>query len=79
MELDAVIVAPSKTVQVGIDKDNIYKEIGVAQGGCWKVFYKGVLVDTFNGKTKPIFSDPEMIIKKYLEKYNELINENNPE
>ena len=33
--------------------------------GVWKVFLNGKLVNTFNGKTIPLFDNPEQHINKY--------------
>ena len=64
-ELNIVIVAPSDIVQV---ETKTATEKGV-KNGTWNVFYRGVRVDSFEGTTKPIFTNPDEIINKYKTQY----------
>jgi hypothetical protein len=43
-------------------------------GGAWKIYYKGVQVDSFDGHTKPIFKDPQKTIEKYEKRYQDIIS-----
>lgn len=45
----------------------------IGKRGGWNIFYKGVKVASFDGHSKPIFKNPEQIIKKYEQKYQEII------
>ena len=63
---NVIIVAPSKNILIinekeygPADKENI------SDMGVWKVFLNGKLVNTFNGKTIPLFDNPEQHINKY--------------
>lgn len=47
----------------------------IGKRGGWNIYYKGVLVDSFDGHTKPIFINPEETIKKYEKKYQEITNQ----
>ncbi|MBQ7490143.1 MAG: hypothetical protein IJT51_06475, partial [Bacteroidales bacterium] len=47
----------------------------ITRNGYWKIYYKGVVVDSFNGLTKPIFNDPQAIIEKYEKIYQQKTSE----
>ena len=63
---DLIVVAPSNNVQVGVEG-----KLGVKGKGGWNIFYKGDIVDSFSGKTKPIFSNPNKVVEKYEKKWND--------
>ena len=63
---DLIVVAPSNNVQVGVEG-----KLGVKEKGVWNIFYKGDIVDSFSGKTKPIFSNPNKVVEKYEKKWND--------
>ena len=63
--LNIVIVAPSDIVQV---ETKTATEKGV-KNGTWNVFYRGEKMDSFEGTTKPIFTNPDEIINKYKTQY----------
>lgn len=50
------------------------KETKVANKGTWNIFYKGDLMDSFNGETKPIFRNPQKVIEKYEKIWQERHN-----
>ncbi len=47
----------------------------ISTRGGWNIYYKGMLVETFDGHSKPIFNNPEKIIEKYEKIYNERTNQ----
>ncbi len=47
----------------------------IKRNGYWKIYYKGVIVDSFSGLTKPIFNDPQAIIEKYEKIYQQKTSE----
>ncbi len=74
------VVAPNTTV-VGTKENGKVVEYGAASSrietrdkkdtkvvdkvGAWNMYFKGRKVDSFNGNTKPIFTNPEAIQEKY--------------
>lgn len=77
---NVLVVAPNTTV-VGTTENGKVVEYGAAsykvemrngketkvvdQVGAWNMYYKGEKVGEFNGTTKPIFTNPEKIQKRY--------------
>lgn len=47
----------------------------IKREGYWKIYYKGVVVDSFNGLTQPIFKDPQAVIEKYEKIYQQKASE----
>ena len=45
--------------------------------GVWNIYYKGIKVDSFDGATKPVFKNPEEIIRKYEQKYQQILQNEN--
>ena len=62
------------TCEIGVN--NTYTDKSgkkqVGKRGSWNIYFKGVLVDSFDGHSKPIFKDPEKTIMKYEKKYQEI-------
>ena len=48
-------------------------ERNIEKKGYWKIYYKGVLVDSFSGTKKPVFRNPDEVIAKYEKKYREYV------
>ena len=69
-ELDLLVVAPSDDVEMKTLKDGSPEE-KVSNGGVWNIYYKGELMESFNGKTKPLFDNPKNTIEKYENMYKE--------
>ena len=73
-ELNLLIIAPSENITSREDQYSggrtEYKEY-VSDNGVWNVYYKGELMESFNGKSKPLFDKPQKIIEKYETMYNE--------
>ncbi len=74
-ELDLVVVAPSENVQVTPYSDGTFTD-RVGDGGVYNIYYKGVLMESFDGNTKPLFDNPEKTIEKYKTMYENWLNEN---
>ncbi|MFI3298010.1 MAG: RHS repeat-associated core domain-containing protein, partial [bacterium] len=81
---NVLVVAPSENIQV--TSDGVYLGpgvIGVDANGHefqkesrgWNVFYKGQKVDSFQGKTLPIFINTQNLKQKYEKIYNEKYGE----
>ena len=69
-KLDLLVVAPSDDVEMKTLKDGSPEE-KVSNGGVWNIYYKGELMESFNGKTKPLFDNPQNTIEKYENMYKE--------
>ena len=69
-ELDLLIVAPNKNVEVKRGGYETDRE-SVESGGAWMIYYKGKLMNSFNGETAPLFDNPEKTIKYYEELYQQ--------
>ena len=68
-DLNLLVVAPDKDVLA--ESNALVKSETVSDGGGWAIYYKGEKMDSFSGKSKPLFDKPQEIIKKYEQKYNE--------
>ena len=68
-DLNLLVVAPDKNVLA--ESNALVKSETVLDGGGWAIYYKGEKMDSFSGKSKPLFDKPQEIIKKYEQKYNE--------
>ena len=75
--LDLLVIAPSNPVVVSSSPSNHnnvkpsdYTE-KVKDNGTWNIFYRGELMESFNGSTNPIFDNSQQIIEKYDKMYNE--------
>ncbi len=68
-DLNLLVVAPDKDVSA--ESNALVKSETVLDGGGWAIYYKGEKMDSFSGKSKPLFDKPQEIIKKYEQKYNE--------
>ena len=68
-DLNLLVVAPDKDVLA--ESNALVKSETVLDGGGWAIYYKGEKMDSFSGKSKPLFDKPQEIIKKYEQKYNE--------
>ena len=69
--LDLLVAAPSENVGVGGSpkdpkhiKPSDYQE-RVLNGETWNIYYKGELMESFDGKSKPVFDNPQQTIEKY--------------
>lgn len=75
-DLNLLVVAPSDNVIAHTMRFSteceFSKETGVANDGCWEVYYKGIKIDSFSGSKPPIFDNPEQIIKNYEKEYQQL-------
>ena len=69
-DLNLLIIAPSEDVGVSKASPDGYKE-NVSNDGVWNVYYKGELMECFDGKTKPLFNNVEKTIEKYETMYQE--------
>ena len=69
-DLNLLIIAPSENVGVSKASPDGYKE-KVSDDGVWNVYYKGELMECFDGKTKPLFNNVEKTIEKYETMYQE--------
>ena len=62
--------------EIGVNR--VYKneegKLRAGKRGAWKIYYKGVQVDSFDGHTKPIFKDPQKTIEKYEKRYQDIIS-----
>lgn len=73
-ELNLLVVAPSENIR---SREEVYHggrteyTEYVSDNGVWNVYYKGELMESFNGNTKPLFDNPQKTIKKYENMYNE--------
>ncbi len=66
-DINDIVVAPSDNVNIETTlSDGRSVERGVVNKGSWNIYHKGKLVDSFEGTTKPIFSNPDNIINKYV-------------
>ena len=64
------------TCEIGVNSTCVDKngKNQVGKRGSWNIYYKGVMVDSFDGHTKPNFKDPQKIIEKYEKKYQEIMS-----
>ena len=75
-KLDVVVVAPSENISVtviyyeGETTPHKYTE-EIDKNGVYNIFYKGKLLESFSGKSKPLFNKPSEVIKKYQKMYND--------
>jgi RHS repeat-associated protein len=78
-KLDLVVVAPSNNIIVQTNDDGTFSD-SVENNGVYNIYYKGVLLESFDGDTKPLFDKPDETIKKYKSMYEEkLIKESSLE
>ena len=68
--LDLLVIAPTDNVLVTVS-NNKSEEVGVKNHGGWNIFYRGEKVGSFDGNTKPIFTNPQKTIEKYEKVYQE--------
>ncbi|MBQ0160110.1 MAG: hypothetical protein KBT28_05735 [Bacteroidales bacterium] len=83
--LDLLVIAPSENVGVSgrsADPQNVkpsdYTE-RVKEGGTWNIYYKGDFMESFDGNSKPLFDNPQKIIEKYENMYNQSHSEGTAE
>jgi len=83
--LDLLVIAPSENVGVSgrsADPQNVkpsdYTE-RVKEGGTWNIYYKGEFMESFDGNSKPLFDNPQKIIEKYENMYNQRHSEGTAE
>ena len=75
-KLDVVVVAPSENISVTViyyEGEKIphkYTE-EIDKNGVYNIFYKGKLLESFSGKSMPLFNKPSEVIKKYQKMYND--------
>ena len=80
---NTIIVAPTENIAIGLDSKEIgpvktkneggktYTEKdakGNIKYGEWRKYHKGKLIDSFTGKTKPIFKNPQKELDRYEKK-----------
>ena len=64
------------TCEIGVNSTYIDKNgrKQVGKRGSWNIYYKGVMVDSFDGHSKPNFKDPQKTIEKYEKKYQQIMS-----
>jgi RHS repeat-associated protein len=64
------------TCEIGVNSTYTDKngKTQVGKRGSWNIYYKGIMVDSFDGHTKPNFKDPQKIIDKYEKKYQKIMS-----
>ena len=74
-DLNLLVVAPSDDITFSTSKYSdgreYSQETGVANGGSWVIYYKGEKMNSFSGKTPPLFDKPEQVIRRYEEEYRQ--------
>ena len=64
------------TCEIGVNSTYTDKngKTQVGKRGSWNIYYKGIMVDSFDGHTKPNFKDPQKIIDKYEKKHQKIMS-----
>jgi RHS repeat-associated protein len=77
-ELNVLVIAPTDILSQRSKADGSSVSESVDNNGEWSIYYKGQLMETFNGDTKPLFDNSQKTIEKYEKMYQEKYgNENN--
>lgn len=71
-----LVVAPSDNINVfpityeGSQNAHRFTE-EIENSGVYNIYYKGELMGSFNGKSKPLFDNPTKTIEKYKKMYDD--------